>query len=130
MRRRLFTALSVLSPMMCVATAGARLRSYWVRDDLTQDTYGVRSGRVFHRALLVSSGRGGLALAAKVYTNGDPIVVTHFPPPLGGGADVNWRVDGNAQYPTGGPMLPNASAPWWNGLGFGISIERQRFGGG
>jgi hypothetical protein len=126
-RARMFNLATVLSLALCAAIALLWVRSYWVSDDWSRDAYGLDSGRVFHTALLIRSSGAGLALARKVYTNGDPGVVAAWRPAQFGGFPLSWRSDPSVKYPAGGPLLPTLS--WWTRSGFGLSVERPRSSG-
>jgi hypothetical protein len=126
-RARLFNRATVISLLLCAGIALLWLRSYWLSDDLSRDAYGLDSGSVFHTALLIRSGGGGLAVARKVYRNADPSFVgarraAHF-----AGFPLTWRTDPSVNYPAGGPLLPTIS--WWTKPGFGFSIERPKSAG-
>lgn len=126
-RIRLLNRATVLSLLLCAAIALLWLRSYWLTDDWSRDAYGLDSGGVYHKALLVRSGGGGLALARKVYTNRDPAVVAVWRTARSAGFPLTWRTDPSVQYPAGGPLFP--SLPWWRKAGFGLAIERPRSSG-
>jgi hypothetical protein len=125
MLRRLFAGSSALSLLLCGATCALWIRSYWVRDDLSRDAYGSKSGFVFHRAQLLSSGRGELALAYRGYTNSDPAVVNAMPS-ASGTAATDWHTY-PAQDTVGGPLLPNNLT--LSRSGFAILVERRRASG-
>lgn len=127
LRARLFNLATVISLLLCAAIALLWLRSYWVSDDWSRDAYGLDSGRVFHKALLIRSGGGGLAVARKVYTNSAPSVVSRYVPAPAGWLDVTWSSNPSVNYPAGGPLLPTMS--WSSRSGFGLFVDRQRSSG-
>jgi len=122
-RRRLFTFSSAISLLLCVATLGIWLRSYWVGDHIRRDGYRFRSGVSRRASLEFNSGYGGLCIAFAVDTNGDPGLAAASPTLVPRATSWWWGVDPNALYPALRWTGPQSAARIWSGSGFGLGVS-------
>jgi hypothetical protein len=76
MKPRLFTLLSAVSLLLCVATVGLWVRSYWVEDSL--DRYRAISDHVVAR-WLVRNEPGSCELTCGITTNDQVSVASYYP---------------------------------------------------
>ena len=129
MKRRLFNFAAAASLVLCLATLGMWLRSYWVGDELRRDAYSVTSGTARHAALEFHSGAGGFAATLMLNSNGDPALIrtpAQLVPP---GSAWSWRADDKAMYPALRWAQPASAVRLWSRAGFGFAVSPRRQSG-
>jgi hypothetical protein len=105
MRRRLFTAVSVLSLVVCLLFIASWLRSYWVADDLRRISY-AGGGTVAECGVAHVRGRWGL------------VSVRYQPSPPAARAAYRWD-----RPSAGDAMIDRGTLMRWLGFGL-ISLNR------
>ena len=127
LRRRLFTGASVLSLILCLATVGLWVRSYWTRDSWGRFSNGIcgcqfatNSGRLQWAWDTMMPTRGWLHSAEPASTTDDPWFAVHH-------YDFRPRAESWFVFvPIALPAILFAVAPVWWLLGRRRTMRRRR----